>query len=477
MKRLIPDSLAAWALLILIGGLTAAQITTLAVIERNRDENARMAGFFHLAERVSSASRAIAAEAPDKRDDLAAALSNPTLTVSVADRPSAANQVGPDDALAELEDVVQARLADSGIADVHVERKNRDAVPAGAPPALPDADAGPVERGLSSVEQRYHGNDVYLASLQLEDGSWLNFAIPVPPAPTLWSLDTLLLAAATIALVLVASGWAVRRLTAPYAVLGNAAERYGRDISVAPLPETGPREVRAAAHAFNLMQERLRRFVGDRDHLVAAISHDLRTPVTRLRLRAEFIEDACQRTRMLEDLDEIETMTQSVLSFASDTAQPERRETLDLISLLQSLTDDMPQVQLALAAGLPPRIAYPAQPVGLRRCVANLLNNAVKYGGGARVSLVLLPAEVRVSIDDDGPGIPEGEMERMFQPFQRLDRSRNRETGGTGLGLTTARTVAHAHGGEIVLANRAGGGLRAELVLPRAVTAMAERAA
>jgi signal transduction histidine kinase len=277
--------------------------------------------------------------------------------------------------------------------------------------------------------------------------------------------------------VLVVSGWAVRRLTAPYAGLASAAERFGRDINAVPMPESGPREVRAAAHAFNLMQSRLQRFVGDRDHLVAAISHDLRTPVTRLRLRAEFVDDAQQRGRMLEDLDEIETMTRSVLAFASETAQPEPRETVDLISLLETLTDDTPNATFELAADLPARLAYPAQPVGLRRCIGNLIDNAVKYGRRARASLVLLPSEVRIRIDDDGPGIPPEEMERMFQPFQRLDRSRNRETGGTGLGLTTARTVAHAHGGEILLGNREGGGLRAEIVLPRTVAALTGRAA
>jgi signal transduction histidine kinase len=259
--------------------------------------------------------------------------------------------------------------------------------------------------------------------------------------------------------------------------VASAAERFGRDINAVPMPDSVPREVRAAAHAFNLMQSRLQRFVGDRDHLVAAISHDLRTPVTRLRLRAEFVDDAQQRGRMLEDLDEIETMTRSVLAFASETAQPEPRETVDLFSLLETLTDDTPNATFELAADLPARLAYPAQPVGLRRCIGNLIDNAVKYGRRARASLVLLPSEVRIRIDDDGPGIPPEETERMFQPFQRIDRSRNRETGGTGLGVTTARTVAHAHGGEILLTNREGGGLRAEIVLPRAVAALTGRAA
>jgi signal transduction histidine kinase len=233
--------------------------------------------------------------------------------------------------------------------------------------------------------------------------------------------------------------------------------------------------VRAAAHAFNLMRERLRRFFSDRDQLVAAISHDLRTPVTRLRLRAEFIEDAELKSRMLADLNEIETMTSSVLAFASDSARPEARESLDLVSLLESLCDDVPGVTLSIPADIT-RFAYLAQPVGLRRCVANIIDNAVKYGQRARVSLRIEPAAVHIVVDDDGPGIPPDSVEMVFQPFRRLDDSRNRDTGGTGLGLTIARTVARAHGGEVTLANRPEGGLRAEIVLPLPGTAVSEAA-
>ena len=286
------------------------------------------------------------------------------------------------------------------------------AVPVVADPsAVPDPpgdDAGPVERFLSDIEEHYAFGDAYLVSVQLGNGSWANFTVPVAPSPRLWSDNTMLLTMAVIALVLAGSIWALRRLTAPYALLANAAERLGRDINAESLPEKGPREVRAAAHAFNLMQERLRRFIGDRDQLVAAISHDLRTPVTRLRLRAEFVEDADQRARMLADLEDIEAMTRSVLAFASDTAQPEAREQIDLISLTESLCADMPDVTLDLSPDLPPRLKCLAGPVGLRRAIANLIDNAVKYGGCARVSLVLDAAAIRIAVDDDGPGIPTG---------------------------------------------------------------------
>ncbi len=470
MRRFLPDSLAAWALLIVIAGLVIAEVATVGVILQNRALNARMSVFFHLAERVSSVSRAIAAEPVRARVDLAAALSTPTLRVTVGRTPIATSTSSSDEEIAELEDVLQTRLGDSGVTEVDVGRGPVVDDPGAVSDPL-DGNAGPVERFLTDIERHYAFDDAYLVSVQLGNGSWANFTVPVAPSPRLWSDNTVLVTMAIIALVLAGAIWALRRLTAPYGLLANAAERLGRDINAESLPEKGPREVRAAARAFNLMQERLRRVIGDRDQLVAAISHDLRTPVTRLKLRAEFVDDCDQRARMLADLDDIEAMTRSVLAFASDSAQPEVREQIDLISLLESLCSDMPQVTLALGPDLPLRLKCLAGPMGLRRAIGNLIDNAVRYGGCARVSLVLDPAAIRIVVEDDGPGIPEAEVESVFRPFRRLETSRNRETGGAGLGLTIARSVARSHGGDVRLVNRPGGGLTAEIVLPVAMSA------
>ncbi|MEJ0012062.1 MAG: ATP-binding protein [Bauldia sp.] len=465
MRRLLPDSLAAWALLILIAGLAIAEVATLTTILQNRAVNTRMTGFFHLSERVSSMSRAIAAEPTDGRAALVAALSSDTLSVGIGRTPVARDSAGGNEELAELEDIMQERLADSGVTDVRVERNFPDAGDDAASPEV-NGDAGPVERFLTEFGEDYTLDDSYIVSVQLKDGTWVNFGIPVAPSPNWWSLNTVALTALVIALVLAASIWALRGLTAPYAVLAAASERLGRDLNASALPEKGPREVRAAAHAFNIMQERLQRSFADREQLVAAISHDLRTPTTRLRLRADFIDDPEQRARMLADLDEIETMTRSVLTFASNNAQPEPRAVIDLVSMLRSLCDDMPGATLALAADTPARVAYQAEPVALRRAVTNIIDNAVKYGHAARVSLAVAKHAVHIVVDDDGPGIATADTETVFRPFRRLESSRNRETGGTGLGLTIARTVARAHGGEVTLTNRAEGGLRAEIVLP-----------
>jgi signal transduction histidine kinase len=267
--------------------------------------------------------------------------------------------------------------------------------------------------------------------------------------------------------IIAASVWAVRRLTAPLTTLAEAAEQLGRDVNTPPLPETGPRELRDAAHAFNVMQERLQRFVRDRTLMVAAMSHDLRTPITRLRLRAEFVEDDEQRRRMLADLADMESMVDSTLAFTREEASSEGDASVDLVSLVESICEDREGVTLEMGPGVEPRLPYVCRPLALTRCLSNVVENAVKYGQRARVRLLASANSVTVEVDDDGPGIPREQQERVFAPFVRLDDSRSRDTGGTGLGLTIARTIARAHGGEVALVNRPEGGLRVTITLPR----------
>ncbi|WP_414532662.1 sensor histidine kinase [Magnetospirillum fulvum] len=202
--------------------------------------------------------------------------------------------------------------------------------------------------------------------------------------------------------------------------------------------------------------------------MLAAISHDLKTPITRLRLRAEFIEDDEQRAKMLADLAEMEQMIASTLAFARDDAASEPRQRLDLAAMVQGMLEDMEDMDIACSYTGPDSLVIAARPVALKRAIANLLDNAVKYGGRAGVGLASGGGEIRLTIDDDGPGIPEDSRERVFAPFFRLESSRSRDTGGTGLGLAVARAAIRAHGGDITLANRPEGGLRVTLTLPQA---------
>jgi signal transduction histidine kinase len=207
--------------------------------------------------------------------------------------------------------------------------------------------------------------------------------------------------------------------------------------------------------------------------MLAAIGHDLRTPITRLRLRAEFMDDDEQRRKMLADLDEMEAMVAATLAFARDESTGEPTVALDLAALCRTVLDEAadarPDLAEAIAYAGPERLVVRARPVALKRALANLIGNALAYGGAARLVLTAPEAPgkpVRLAVEDKGPGIPADLLEAVFQPFRRLEASRNRETGGTGLGLPIARNILRAHGGDVVLRNRDGGGLVALATLP-----------
>ena len=236
-------------------------------------------------------------------------------------------------------------------------------------------------------------------------------------------------------------------MTQPINQFAAAAEQFGRDINAPALPETGSQELRQSIQAFNQMQERLRRLVNDRTFMLAAISHDLRTVLTRLKLRAEFIQDAEQAQKAIADIDQMQAMLDETLAFAREESTTENYIKVDLAELLQSLGDDFADAGKRVTYSGPARLTYVGQPTALRRAFMNLIHNAVTYGDEAMVTLGIGKEAVEVSISDRGPGIPAELREQVFTPFFRLEQSRNRETGGAGLGLTVAQTAIRRHGG------------------------------
>lgn len=304
--------------------------------------------------------------------------------------------------------------------------------------------------------------------LPQSDGRWLVFHAPVRLARLEASQRLIYLILGAALLVLVVTVWAVHRVTRPLRQFAEAADRLGLDLRAPPMSEDGAREVRAATRAFNRMQDRLRRLIDDRTLMLAAISHDLRTVLTRLQLRAEFIDDAGQREKAVADIVEMQTMLESTLSFARDDTVEETRTELDLSALVQSLSDDMADSGQSVKCEGLPHLTYRCQPVALRRAIGNLLVNAVKYGQEATVGVRQEEDTVIIEVADLGPGIPEEMRERVFTPFFRVEDSRNRETGGTGLGLSVARSIIRRHGGDIALLDRPGGGLLARVSLPLA---------
>ncbi|MGH6966659.1 MAG: ATP-binding protein [Phenylobacterium sp.] len=256
-----------------------------------------------------------------------------------------------------------------------------------------------------------------------------------------------------------------RRLAAPIRIFASAAERLGRDPRAEPLVLTGPSEIRAAVGAFNDMQGRLRRYVEDRTAMMGAIAHDLRTPLTRLRFRIEGLPEE-QRAKMSSDIDQMEEMISAALNFVRDTTRPGERTPLELSSLLESLCDEMAETGAATEVESGEKVVLEGDPMALRRLFSNLLENAVKFGGRARTRVFRDESNAVVEIEDDGPGIPPADSEKVFEPFYRREPSRSRQTGGIGLGLAVVRSIARGHGGDVALVNRVGGGLTARVQLP-----------
>jgi signal transduction histidine kinase len=215
------------------------------------------------------------------------------------------------------------------------------------------------------------------------------------------------------------------------------------------------------------MQQRLKRFVDERTHMLAAISHDLRTPLTRLRLFAEFVSDQQQRALVLNDIEEMEQMLRASLTFASDEAHREPHSRVDIAALLISLCDTVSDAGGDVSYEGPDHAELPCQPVAIRRALSNLIDNACKYGEEARVRLSEHAERIEITIADRGPGIPADQVEQAFAPFRRLEGSRNRESGGVGLGLAIARDVIHGHGGSITLEANQPAGLLVRVRLPK----------
>ncbi|THF56099.1 ATP-binding protein [Ollibium composti] len=468
MRRFLPQTLPAWVLLIVIAGLLAGQVATLYIVAQDRAASSDVVNYYRLNERAFSIVQLMRQLPPEERRQMAFGMSNPDYALAVADQPAVASPIAQDDQLAELEDILVGRLSKFGVTQARVRRDPAtldDKVPHHRPE---DSEIGEVEGELLALAAGFARSDKLTASIQFADGQWLNFTEPIiPPGPVL-SLASLPLYAVVAALVAAMAVWAIRRLTAPYRIMESAVRRIGDDLKSQPLDETGSREIRSAAHAINTMQARLRAYVEDREQLAAALAHDLRTPLTRMRLRLSLLRSSGVRTALAADLADVEAIASSVIDFATFEVAEEASERVDLLSLVESVADGYRQATLEDGAVQARELVCEARPIALKRCIANLVQNAIAYGKQAEIGLARSGDFAVVSVRDAGPGIPQARLDAVFSPFVRLEASRNRETGGLGLGLTIARNIARAAGGEIVLANHPEGGLLAELRLPLA---------
>lgn len=281
--------------------------------------------------------------------------------------------------------------------------------------------------------------------------------------PTRFWMHLALTLGAVIAVALIG----VRLVTRPIQRLADAAEAFGRDLDSPPLDEIGPTETRRAAEAFNRMQARIKTLVAERSRALAAVSHDLRTPLTRMRLRAELVDDEALRAQIGADIDDMQTMVESTLDYLRGLRDNEAVQEIDIEALLQSLVADEQALQRPVTLDAVAATAFAGRLSVLRRALTNLVDNAVKYGGGACIRVEDDADALRIAVEDSGPGIPEHALASVVEPYVRLETSRSRATGGVGLGLAIARDAARLHGGELELRNLPGSGLAATLVLPR----------
>jgi len=439
-----PRSLAGRTALILVISLAVVQALGLRFYAADRIDLERLAQERDMGIRVGSLYRSVATSPVDERSALLTEL-NPTYGVkaSIENRPLTG--VGLPAPL-PIEQMFQANL---GFVPLPPELRWRDFLIWG----------NRVKPEIS-------------ISMLLPEGDWLDITLTIPRAQwwrSAFFADFALMTVGAAILIV----WGARRLVAPIGTLAAAADALGRDVNAPPMAENGPSEIARAAHAFNTMAGRIQRFVADRTFLLTAIGHDLRTPITRMKLRAEFVDDEELRETMLRDLDELEAMVTATLAFGRDIAGSEAPVRLDLVELVRTILDESTDLRPDLTDLItyhgPSHFTYNGRPMALKRALSNLIGNAIIYGEGVEATLVPPPiagGSVQIVLRDFGPGVPPAQFERLFEPFYRMEDSRNRQTGGIGLGLPIARNVVRAHGGDLTLANHKQGGLVVTVTLP-----------
>lgn len=397
-------------------------------------------------------------EAPlELHDGIIAAATSPLVRFALSDAPEVTHT--QDDQNGAIEARIRTLLNDGYSRDIRVEVHEIEQGLLPLPnlsPEMAELHAEMMQGTLAAIEME--------VSIAIEGGRWLNVGTRFERPPIQWSWASTLSFALTVAGLLLAIFWfLLTRLTRPLNDLAAAAEVLGRGGGHAPIAPTGPREVRDLSAAFNDMQARLARFVSDRTQMLAALAHDLRSPLTALRVHAELVEDPQTKEGISASLDEMQDMVEATLAYAKGVGQDEGLEEVDIATYLAALHAET-WGELAFEPG--PKIRLQIKPKAMRRALRNLIDNALRYGREPELSWQVTSDGIEIMIDDHGQGIPDADMDDVFQPYLRLEQSRSLETGGHGLGLSIARSIVLQHGGTITLSNREEGGLRARLALP-----------
>lgn len=455
MKRLLPRTLAGQLILIILAALAVAQAISLWMFFDERRLAVRNALGLEAADRAANVARLITEVSPDLHPSILRAANSSLARFSLDTAPEVDHLEHGDSRIVER---IRFQLFDEE-AEIRVESHD-ELRPLSPMPGMPRKMGRKHRRmamAIATVKTQI--------SIGLGPDQWLNVSTRYHRPPLQWAWSQIATFSLTALIVVIVLWLVLRRLTGPLRDLADAADRLGRGEEITPIPPSGPDELQRLTGAFNEMQARLSRSVSERAQVFAALGHDLRSPLTALRVRSEMVEDDETRDRLIAIIAEMQDMTEATLSFARGTTTSEPVIETDLTALLTELIEDLPDPASATLDGAAQAICR-VRPGALRRALRNLIENAVRYGERARIALTSEPDQIRIIIQDNGPGIPPADRARVFDPFVRLEASRSRDTGGTGLGLSIARTIVLAHGGDIVLGEAPGGGLKVEVILP-----------
>jgi len=446
--RLLPRSLLGQLALLIVAAFLAAQAISVWIFADERGAAIRAAQRYETVERAAAVAQALDQAPRESRASILAAVNSRLVRFSVGDAPLVTS--GQPD-LVPIEGPGDIRATEVTVSP-------HDGRPAEPPAAFAWLHDRMRAAGVAPVEFRI--------SVPLGDGDWLNvsarFQRPDIQAPPALLGATLL----SLALVIAALWYGLGRITRPLRQLADAADGFGIDAPAPEMPRRGPREVQALSDALERMHGRLTAMVTDRTRMLAALGHDLRSPITALRVRAEMVDDDETRERMAATLDEMQEMVDSTLAYARGVSTDQPMEEIDLAGLVHGLAEELSETGPEISAEAPVPVHAQIRHTAMRRALRNLMENAQRYGGRARVALRQTNDNAEIFIEDTGPGIPEDDLAKVFDPFTRLETSRSRETGGIGLGLPIARSILRAHGGDVTLSNKPDGGLRATVRIP-----------
>lgn len=319
---------------------------------------------------------------------------------------------------------------------------------------------------LKLLQALEKAKNIFFISIQLNHQQWLNIKAILYTRIVFTQLFFMLGELLLFAVALIAF-WSIRRFTSPLEKIKLSAEQLGIHFNVKPIDVYGPKSVQDVSQALNQMQNRILQLIRNRTQLLASISHDLRTPIMRAQLRAQFIDDNEYKTKLLDDLSEMEKMISETLAFAHEEIKSEEKTPIDLVSLLGAICDDAIDMGHDVTLFTTEhRIRFMGRSITLKRAFTNIINNAIRYAGSTVIHLIKRKKFIFVKIEDNGPGIPKADLEKVFEPFYRSEHSRSRDTGGVGLGLSVTRDIILAHQGRIYLKNKKSGGLKVFIQLP-----------